>query len=170
MKRYFEASFLFGLVGGLFCIVAFLVFKWMGLDPTNFSMIFGYVIVPVFLFLGIRYFKSRYNQGQLSFAHGMTIGFLIYTQIALLSMLGIWLILMLSPGLFEELKETKIAVMNSNKTMIIEQLDADSFNVTYESVLAMTPADIALNDFIWKILPGLFFTIIISIILRKTTK
>ena len=43
-----------------------------------------------------------------------------------------------------------------------------SVDFTYEKILAMTALDIALNDFIWKILPGLFFTIIISIILRRT--
>jgi len=31
----------------------------------------------------------------------------------------------------------------------------------------MTAWDVALNDGIWKIIPGMFFSIIISIILRK---
>jgi hypothetical protein len=50
MKKYWEASYRFGLIGGIFSVLAFLVFHWMGLDPTNLSMLFGYVMIPVFVF------------------------------------------------------------------------------------------------------------------------
>ncbi len=167
MNNYIESTYKFGLIGGVFCIISFLVFAWMGLDPTNFNMIFGYVLIPIFVFLGIRYFKNHYNAGFLSFAHGMSTGFLIYTLIALVSGLGIWLILLISPTLFEQIRQSKIEVMESNKDLIVSQLSEKSFDITFQSVLNTTPFDIALNDFIWKIIPGLFFTIIISIILRK---
>jgi hypothetical protein len=98
----------------------------------------------------------------------MTVGFIIYSIIAVLSGLGIYLILLVYPGLFEEIKASKITVIENNRQQIIEQLNEASFQVTYENVLGMTPGDIAFNDFIWKIIPGLFFTILISIILRKT--
>lgn len=168
MKRYFESTYLFGLIGGVFCVLAFLLFKWIGFDATNLSMLFGYVLIPIFVFLGIRYFRNDINGGELSFAHGMTIGFLIYSMIAVVAGLGIWLVLSISPEFFQEIKTSKVAVMDTNKDLIVGQLGQESFDFTYEKILAMTALDIALNDFIWKILPGLFFTIIISIILRRT--
>lgn len=168
MNRYLQSSYRFGLIGGAFCILAFLVFKWMGIDPTNFSMVFGYVLLPIFIFLGIRFFRDQMNQGQLSFSHGMSIGFLIYSIIATVSGLGIYFILLLYPELFEEIKSSKVAVIEENRELIISQLKEESFQITYASLIKMTPLDIAFNDFIWKIIPGLFFTIIISIILRKT--
>lgn len=168
MNRYLESTYRFGLIGGIFCILAFLLFNWLGYDPTNFSMLFGYVLVPVFVFLGIRFFKKEVNHGELSFAHGMSIGFLIYTMIAFISGLGIWIVLLADPGLFEKIRTLKLEVLNTNKELIISQLDEKSFDITLGKIMAMKPIDIALNDFIWKILPGLFFTIIISIILRKT--
>lgn len=168
MKRYLGSTYLFGLIGGVFCVLAFLLFKYIGFDATNLSMLFGYVLIPIFVFSGIRYFRKDINGGELSFAHGMTIGFLIYTMIAVVAGLGIWLVLSLSPEFFEEIKTIKVAVMDTNKDLIVGQLGQESFDFTYEKILEMTALDIALNDFIWKILPGLFFTIIISIILRKT--
>ena len=168
MSRYLESTYRFGLIGGVFCVLAFLLFNWLGYDPTNFSMLFGYVLIPVFVFLGIRFFKKEVNNGELSFAHGMSIGFLIYTMIAFISGIGIWLILLIDTGLFEELKALKLEVLTTNKELIISQLNEDSFDITMKKIMEMKPMDIALNDFIWKILPGLFFTIIISIILRKT--
>lgn len=167
MNKYLESTYKFGLIGGIFCIVSFLVFGWMGFDPTNFNIIFGFVLIPIFVFLGIRYFKNHYNNGYLSFAHGMSTGFLIYSIIGVVSGLGIWLILLGSPSLFEHIRLSKIEVMETNKDLIMSQLSEESFESTFQSVLNTTPFDIALNDFIWKIIPGLFFTIIISIILRK---
>jgi hypothetical protein len=168
MNRYLESTYRFGLIGGLFCVFAFLMFNWLGYDPTNFSMLFGYVLIPIFVFLGIRYFKKDVNNGELSFAHGMSIGFLIYTMIAFISGLGIWIVLLIDISLFEAIKILKLEVLNTNKELIISQLSEESFEITLQKIMAMKPIDIALNDFIWKILPGLFFTIIISIILRKT--
>lgn len=167
MNKYLDSTYKFGLIGGIFCILSFVLFAWMGFDPTNFNIIFGFVLIPIFVFLGIRYFKNHYNLGLLSFAHGMTTGFLIYTIVAVVSGLGIWFILLGSPSLFEQIRESKIEVMESNKDLIVSQLSEESFDVTFQSVLNTSPFDIALNDFIWKIIPGLFFTIIISIILRK---
>jgi len=89
-------------------------------------------------------------------------------MIAVVAGLGIWLVLSLSPEFFQEIKAAKVAVMDTNKDLIVGQLGQESFDFTYEKIKAMTALDIAVNDFIWKILPGLFFTIIISIILRRT--
>jgi hypothetical protein len=168
MKKYWEASYRFGLIGGIFSVLAFLVFHWIGQDPTNLSMLFGYVMIPVFIFLGIRFFKKYVNQDWLSFAEGMTIGFLIYTLFAFITAMGIWIILSLNSTLFAELKEKKLDILESNKDMIISQLGQESFETTLAKVQEMVAWDIALNDFIWKMVPGLFFTIIISIILRRT--
>ncbi|WP_373523938.1 DUF4199 domain-containing protein [Aquiflexum sp.] len=168
MNRYLESTYRFGLIGGIFCVFAFLLFNWLGYDPTNFSMLFGYILIPIFVFLGIRYFKKEVNYGELSFAHGMTIGFLIYTMIAFISGLGIWIVLLIDSSLFETIKILKLEVLSTNKELIISQLNEESFDITLQKINAMKQRDIALNDFIWKILPGLFFTIIISIILRKT--
>lgn len=168
MKKYWDASYRFGLIGGIFSVLAFLVFHWIGLDPTNLSMLFGYIMIPVFVFLGIRFFKKYVNQDWLSFAEGMTIGFLIYSLFAFITSIGIWIILSLNSTLFAELKAKKMGILKSNEDMIVSQLGTESFETTLAKVQKMVPWDIALNDFIWKMVPGLFFTIIISIILRKT--
>ncbi len=167
MNRYLLAAYKVGLLGGLFCVLAFLMFIFLEVDPTNFSMVFGYIILPVFLFLGIRYFRNYQNSGLLSFSEGMSVGFFIYGIIALISGISIWLILVLSPSVFEAIKSTKISVLENNREMISNQLGESSYTTTMSNVMEMSVFDIAANDFIWKIVPGLFFTIIISIILRK---
>lgn len=169
MNTYFRLAYRFGALGGIFSVLAFLVLAWLYGDPTNLNLIFGYVIVPVVVFLSIKFFKDYTNGGLLSFAEGMSVGFVAYTLLGLISGLGIWLILLLSPDLFQVILDSKLAVLADNRELVVSQVGEKSFETTLESVQKMSPWDVALNDALWKIIPGLFFTIIISIILRKHT-
>lgn len=167
MNKYLGSAYQFGSIGGVLSVIAFVILSFLRSDPTNLSLIFGYVITPISLFLAIKFYKEYQNQGHLSFAEGMSIGFVTYCIIALISGIGIWVILLFSPVLFEEIKLSKLEVVGQNKETIIAQMGEDSFSTTLLSVQNMIPWDIAFNDAIWKVIPGLFFTIIISIILRK---
>lgn len=167
MNKYLGSAYQFGGIGGVLSVVAFVILSFLRSDPTNLSLIFGYVITPISLFLAIKFFKEYTNQGFLSFAEGMSVGFVTYLLIALISGIGIWIILLVSPVLFEEIKLSKLEVLEQNKETIIAQMGDDSFTTALFSVQNMISWDLALNDAIWKLIPGLFFTIIISVILRK---
>ncbi|MCE7058067.1 DUF4199 domain-containing protein [Algoriphagus sp. AGSA1] len=136
-------------------------------DPTNLNLIFGYIITPISIFLAIKFFKEYSNHGYLSFSEGMSVGFVTYMLIALVSLVGIWSVLMINTDLFNQIRESKLTVLDTSKDSIISQVGENSFDLTLESISKLVPMDIALNDALWKIIPGLFFTIIISIILRK---
>lgn len=167
MNKYLATAYQFGTLGGFLSVVSFYTLSFLTPDPTNLNLIFGYFLVPIALFLSIKFFKDYSNSGFLSFAEGMTVGFVTYTLIGALSVLGIWLVLVFSPDFFAVIKEVKLEVLTQNKEIIVAQVGEESFNATGKSLQTMTPWDVALNDGLWKILPGMFFSIIISIILRK---
>ncbi|MBN3522194.1 DUF4199 domain-containing protein [Algoriphagus lutimaris] len=167
MNRYFKSAYLFGVLGGVLGVISFITLSFFNEDPTTLNLIFGYVIVPISIYLALRYFKDYSNHGYISFAEGMSVGFVAYMIIAILSFIGIYLILSFDPTLFELIKSSKIDTLVTSKETIVSQVGDNSYKATLESVKAMKISDVALNDAIWKIVPGLFFTIIISIILRK---
>jgi hypothetical protein len=167
MLKNFRSAYKFGTLGGVLSIVAFLILSFFYPDPTNLTLLFGYIICPIAIFLSIKFFKEDQNAGFLSFSEGMTVGFVTYILIALISTIGIWVILMISPETFELITLAKFQVLENGKETIVGQVGQNSYDATYESLKEMTKLDVALNDGIWKIIPGLFFTIIISIILRK---
>lgn len=167
MTKYFTTAYQFGALGGLLSIISFYSLSYLYPDPTNLNLLFGYVLVPVSLFLSIKFFKDYSNSGFLSFSEGMTVGFVTYGLLGLLSTLGIWLILSVSPELFELIKSHKLEVLLESKGTIVSQMGENSYFTTEENMKAMSPWDIALNDGLWKIVPGMFFSIIISIIFRK---
>lgn len=169
MNKYLKSSYKFGLVGGMFSIFAFVLLSFLKSDPTNLSLVFGYVISPFALFLAIKFFKEYSNQGVLTFSEGMSVGFVTYCLIAIISGLGVLIYLSFSLELFEEIKNSKLEVLLKNQETIVQEMGLKPYKSTLLSVKQMTIRDIAFNESIWKVIPGLFFTIIISVILRKNT-
>lgn len=168
MNRYFNAAFIFGILGGLFCGLAFLVFYWLGNEPVSFTEIFGYILIPVFVFMGIKSFKDNVNGGELSFGQGMTIGFFVYSILALISAGVIFIFLHLDPMVFDEYKASNLMLLEEKKEMLIEQINEESYERAFDNIANMSIIDVVINDFLRKVFPGLFFTIIISIILKRS--
>lgn len=167
MNRYLITAYQFGALGGILSIISFYCFSFLNPDPTNLNLVFGYFLVPITIFLSIKFFKDYSNAGYLSFAEGMTVGFVTYALLGILSTIGIWGILCLFPELFEIIKTQKMQLLSKNKDLILSQVGEASFLATEQSMKGLTPWNVALNDGLWKIIPGMFFSIIISIIFRK---
>ena len=167
MTKYLKTAYQFGVLGGILSGLSFYVLSLFYPDPTNLNLVFGYVITPFAVYLAIKFYKEFANEGFLSFAEGMTIGAVTYLILAILSSLAIWGILESSPSLFEVIKSSKLAVFEQEKGKMIEQVGQKSINLTQTNLKGMSPWDIAFNDGIWKILPGMFFSILISVILKK---
>ena len=169
MTKYFKTAYQFGALGGLLSGLSFYVLSLFHSDPTNLNLVFGYLITPITVFLAIKFFKDYSNDGYLSFSEGMSVGAVSFVLLALFSTGVIWGILESSSSLFSAIQTAKWAVLEKNKEVIISQVGLASFEVTQTNLKSMTAWDVALNDGIWKIIPGMFFSIIISIILRKNT-
>lgn len=167
MTKYFKTAYQFGALGGLLSGVSFYVLSLFHEDPTNLNLVFGYIITPFTVFLAIKFFKEYKNEGYLSFSEGMSVGAVSFVLLALFSTGIIWGILESSSSLFLAIQTAKWAVLEENKEVIISQVGLASFEVTQTNLKSMTSWDVALNDGIWKILPGMFFSILISTILRK---
>jgi hypothetical protein len=167
MTKYFKTAYQFGALGGLMSGVSFYVLSLFYSDPTNLNLIFGYLITPITVFLAIKFFKDYSNEGYLSFSEGMSVGAVSFLLLAILSTGIVWGVIESSPSLFSAIQTAKWAALENNKEVIISQVGLASFEVTQTNLQGMTAWDVALNDGIWKIIPGMFFSIIISIILRK---
>lgn len=167
MNKYLKTAYQFGALGGILSFSSFFILSLLNEDPTNLNLVFGYLITPFAVYLAIRFFKEYKNDGFLSFAEGMTIGAVTYVLLALLSTIGIGLILESAPELFSAIHLAKMAALESSKAAIVAQVGQESFDLTQVNIQLMSPWDVALNDGIWKIIPGMFFSILISTILRK---
>lgn len=168
MNKYLRSAYLFGIFGGAFCGLAFLVMYFMGKEPIGFTGIFGYFIIPLFVFMGIKDFKVGRDKQELTFGQGMTVGFFIYTILALISAIAIFIIIQFDQAILEEFKTANLDLLHEKREELIAQIDEVSYNITFKNISNMTLFDVVLNDFLRKVFPGLFFTILISMILKNT--
>lgn len=168
MNKYLNSAYPFGIAGGGLCILAFLVMYYLGAEPISMNLVFGYIITPLFVFLGLKNFRDKQNSGNLYFSQGMTVGFFIYITMALVSALFVFVFLQFNALPFEEFRRINLSMLKDHQDILVEQLNLGAYNDTYESISRMTIMDVAMNDFLRKIIPGLFFTILISIILKRT--
>jgi hypothetical protein len=167
MTKYLKTAYQFGVLGGVFSGISFYVLSLFYPDPSILNLVFGSVITPFAVYLAIKFYKEFANEGFLSFAEGMTIGAVTYLILAILSSLAIWGILESSPSLFEVIKSSKLAVFEQEKGKMIEQVGQKSIDLTQTNLNGMGPWDIAFHDGILKILAGMFFSSLISVILKK---
>lgn len=168
MGKYIEAARLFGVIGGVFCGIGFVVFYFIGVEPISFTEILGYLIIPVFVFFGIKNYKNSVGQGELGFGQGMTVGFFVYSILALISAMVIFIMLHVDPAIFEVYKSSHQTLLEEKREDIVEQLGPASFEITVKNISQMSILDVVLNDFLRKLIPGLFFTIILSIVLKNS--
>lgn len=168
MNRYWNAAYPFGFSGAGLCLLGMLVLYFLDVEPVSMNLIMGYFFTPIFVFFAIKSFRDTYNQGELYFSQGMTVGFFVYTLMALLSALYIFIFLQVEPQAFDTFRQVNLDLMTDNQVVLKEQLNESAYAETYSSVAGMSRWDVAINDFLRKIFPGLFFTIIISIILKRS--
>src|SRR5690606_40258150 len=130
MDRYLKAALWFGIIGGAFCGLAFVIFYILGAEPISFTEIFGYIIIPIFVFLGIKNFKDNMNNRELYFGQGMTVGFFVYSLLALISSMVIFIMLHIDTAVFEDYKAAALTLLAEKKDVIMEQLGQESYEVT----------------------------------------
>lgn len=167
MKQHFGYFYKIGILAAALSIFTFYIATLFTPDPTLISKVYSFAITPFFVGAGIYFYRFKLNGNKMSFAEGMTIGFLIYFINALVTFFGIYIGLVFSTQLFKNIKSNMMDILEDKKEEIINTLGENSFQKTYQEMLTLTAYDIAITDFIFKIAFGLFFTIIISIILRK---
>ncbi|WP_143962048.1 DUF4199 domain-containing protein [Litoribacter populi] len=168
MNRYLLSSYKFGLAGGVLGALAFWILKISGLEPVSYTLIFGYMVIPVFIFLGIKNFRDNNNDQELFFAQGMTVGFFIYSIFGVFLATMISLYLFIQPEIFNEYIQMNLDFLVQRKDQISGEMGQITYESLYQSSLNNTVSDIFL-DYLAKItIFGLLSTIIISVILKQS--
>ncbi|MBT0811811.1 DUF4199 domain-containing protein [Litoribacter ruber] len=168
MNRYLLSSYKFGLAAGVLGALAFWVLKLSNLEPVSFTLIFGYMVIPVFLFLGIKNFRDYHNDQELFFAQGMTVGFFIYSIFGLFLASMVSMFLMFQPEIFNEYIQMNLDFLVQRKDQITEEMGLSTYESLYQSSLDNTVSDIFF-DYLAKItIFGLLSTIIITVILKQS--
>jgi len=163
----------YGAVTGLFTIIAFMVFYLMGQQPWRnlLSFLLDVLIIVVFIFLGLKDFKSNVNNGYFRFYHGMTVGFIIYlTTATVFSLFYLIFINWGVPDFIDQYIITAQEDLMARKDMIVTALSEESYQEQFDMLTTTTKSKLLLDVFIKKVMVGLVITPVFSILMRSSTR
>lgn len=161
----------YGVLGAAFSIIMFFVFIMMGNIPMVSARLFDFVLLPVFIFLAVKEFKDYQNAGELRFWQGMSVGFVVYFTLGIIS--GVFLYIYLSTfgsEIFADFVSNEIDKIIQNKDMIVDQMGETTYEDVLRSMQQSKVIHVAFDDLIKKSFVGLFISPVISLFMRTNMK
>lgn len=163
----------YGLVGGALSIFLFVLLYLLGKNPLIVyrGFDFSFLLLPIFIAFSMKEFRDRWNGKTLKFGEGMTVGFINYMTIAIVSALFTYIFLsVIDPDLLTGYIVDRSSMLMEMKSEMVDNLGEKVFEQTLGNIRESTAYIIALDDFLKKIIIGLFLTIIISVIFKKQSQ
>jgi hypothetical protein len=159
----------YGAVAAVFSILAFVVFYIMGQQPWRnlISFLLDVFVIGVFIFLALKDYKERFNNGELRFYQGMTVGFIVYLIVAVgFSLFFFVLMQWVEPDFLTEYIKLALEDLVSRKEMIVAGLSEESYLDQLSKLENTTISVLVIDAFVKRLLIGLVLTPIFSILLR----
>jgi hypothetical protein len=160
-----------GAVAGVLAVVLVILMYYTGFHPLLISpfLDFRIVLFGVFIFFSLKEFRDYYQNGQLYFWQGL-IGSLVVVALAnSISSLGLYIFGSLEPQFVESYIKEITAYL---KTFGPEDIERIGKNI-YERNLSLLPSThistLAMTYLFQGFVIGFFVSIILSVILRRTT-
>ena len=157
----------YGLIGAVLSVILFTTLYFIKQNPLVEGRIFDFFVIPVMIFFSIKEYRD-YNNGQrLWFWQGMSVGFLNYLTIGIVTATFIALFLQLEPQVLTDFIGDRLVYLETHKKELLEEMDLASYERTLKDVQEISVFDVVGDEVLRKSIIGLFLTIIISVFLRK---
>jgi hypothetical protein len=168
-QHILRAGLRYGLVGGLIAVGIFLLLFALDGDPIGTARFFDFILLPLFIFFAIKELRDYRQRGYMAYWQGMTVGFLTYLLIALLSALFLYFFLQFaSQETFLGYQQENIKLLTDDPQKWISEIGEGSYRKAVRNMEQLSIVEVAFDDFLKKLLIGLFLTSFISIFLKRT--
>lgn len=171
MKKYpiLAVGLRYGLVSGGLSAALFFAVTSFGENPLIVNKWFDYFLIPALVFAGVREFRIYYNAGSLQFWQGASVGFIVYVTIALVFavVIGVYLSSYGQPWVTDYVRN-RVALVEENREEFSEELGEETYLRVLTEVQATTTTDLILDDVFRKLMIGVFVTLIIAMVQRRS--
>jgi len=170
MNKYVNQTLIFGLAGGFACFLWFIIVYYAGANPFySFSQKLVILLQAVICYIAIRYFREKYFNDAFSFGEGILCGLLVTVLLSVFCSVMVYAFIeIVDPEMvvshIAELKKYLI----ENKKLLVDESSIDVYEGNFKNVDGVTTYTLVLDEFIWKIIRGLMFTILSSLTLRRS--
>ena len=159
----------YGLVSGSLSAALFFAVTFFGENPLVVNKWFDYFLIPVLVFAGIREFRIYYNARALQFWQGVSVGFIIYvtTAVVFAAVIGTYLGTYGQPWATDYVR-SRVALVKENREAFTEELGEETYRRVLTEVQATTTVDLILDDGFRKLMIGMFVTLIVAMVQRRS--
>lgn len=167
-QQILKSGLRYGLVGGGIAIAIFLVFYFLKADPIGSIRFFDFVLIPIFVFFAIKELRDYRLGGRMAYWQGMSVGFVVYGLIALMSALFIYVFLAwVSPETFGTYQQENLKVLTEEPQKWIDEIGKEPYEKAVDDMSRLSVGEVAVDDLLKKLVIGLFLTSFISIFLKR---
>jgi hypothetical protein len=157
----------YGVLCGLACFVIVLALYLLNYNPFGEAGRFSYLPIPVFIFLGLKYFKG-FHDAEVGFWKGMRVGLAVTFYTALCTSMLVYLMIYLAgPELVQQhIAETK-ALLEETREEQIRIMGERIYEQGFQALDSITPSMLAADDFVRRMFAGGIFSVVAAVFFRK---
>lgn len=168
-NKYFDLAWKPAVVSGLFCVLFFIVMYLSGV--YMFENVMGLdMFVPLpFSIIAVFYYRKYVNNGELRFWEGLLLSWMVI--FVSISMLTLYLVVHFDiidvNYLAESIRYKVNEIRESEAVLLARDFSKETIDFQIEKLNETSLSIIISSKIIWYSIIGLFYSIIISIVLRK---
>lgn len=159
----------YGVMCALATFLIVLLLFFLGFNPYGQKTMYGWVLVPFFVFAGLRYFKKFQDQA-LSFFKALKVGWSIafYTALCSGMLLYVFSVVTGLAPIQKHIAEMKAILDASHDAAMQSKVFSEEvFQQTYAQLDKTTPGMLAADDFVKKFVVGFLSAIVGAVFYRK---
>lgn len=157
----------YGVLSGVACFILVFLLYLIGFNPLANAGRYSFFPIPVFIFLGIKYYK-QFNDSELGFLTGLRIGLSVSFYTALTASMLLFLFLYFAGNaVIEDYVLELRDLMEADKEAQIKAFGQEMYDRSYEALNNMSPSLLATYDFVSRFFAGVLFSIVAAVFFRK---
>jgi hypothetical protein len=160
-----------GSIVGVLTTVLMIMTYYIAVHPFMVApfLDFRILVFGVFIFFGLKEFRDYVQEGTLYFWQGLIGCFVIVLVSTVISSLGLYVFGLLKPEFLTTYVAAATAYLKTFPPEAIEQIGKDAYESNLKSLPATNLGVMIETYFLKGMLIGLFVSLLLSVILRRTT-
>lgn len=157
----------YGVLCGIACFVILLVLYLLGYNPLGDIGRWSYLPLPIFISMGLRYFKGFYD-AEIGFWKGLRVSMSITFYTALATAMLVYLMIYLAgPEMIQQHVVELRTLLDQTREEQIKLLGERNFEQAYQDLDKLSPSMLAAYDFLGRMFVGGIFSIVAAVFFRK---
>lgn len=165
----------YGLYGAI-CIIVIFSLTWMffSVSSDNYAQqeVVGYttiILSMIFVFFGIRHYRDKFNNGNISFLQGLKLGVLIVIFPSLaFALMNLLYVVVLDPDFTEKYYAHEVEKLRAS--LPASELQAKLTEMEMQKEMFSSPAISSIVMFLTVFIIGLIVTVISALILKRSQR